>query len=132
MNTEWSLKELYTGIDAPEYEADIRKAEENVEKLSLFLKDVEGKDWLQKAEGLLELLEEVQDSLLKVLLYVELRQAVDTEDGDLMAQQNRLMRIYAKMTPLEAAAKKILTGIPHEETLTEQNHIENEKTKLLK
>lgn len=132
MNTEWSLKELYTGIDAPEYEADIRKAEENVEKLSLFLKDVEGKDWLQKAEGLLELLEEVQDSLLKVLLYVELRQAVDTEDGDLMAQQNRLMRIYAKMTPLEAAAKKILAGIPDVDTLAVQSDIVCENAFFLK
>lgn len=132
MNTEWSLKELYTGIDDPEYEADIRKAEENVEKLSLFLKDVEGKDWLQKAEGLLELLEEVQDSLLKVLLYVELRQAVDTEDGDLMAQQNRLMRIYAKMTPLEAAAKKILAGIPDVDTLAVQSDIVCENAFFLK
>lgn len=132
MNTEWSLKELYTGIDDPAYEADIRKAEEKVEELSLFFNNVDEKDWLQKAEGLLGLLEEAQASLLRVLIYVELRQAVDTEDGDLMAQQNRLMRIYAKMTPLEAAAKKILAGIPDVDALAVQSEIVRENAFFLK
>lgn len=132
MNTEWSLKELYTGIDDPAYEADIRKAEEKVEELSLFFNNVDEKDWLQKAEGLLGLLEEAQASLLRVLIYVELRQAVDTEDGDLMAQQNRLMRIYAKMTPLEAAAKKILAGIPDVDALAAQSEIVRENAFFLK
>lgn len=132
MNTEWSLKELYTGTDDPAYEADIKKAEEKIEELSSFLKNAEGKSWLEKAEGLLGLLEQAREALFKVLIYVELRQAVDTEDGDMMAQQNRLMRIYAKMTPLEAAAQKLLAEIPDVDALAAQSEIVRENAFFLK
>lgn len=132
MNTEWSLKELYTGIDDPAYEADIRKAEEKIEELSAFLKNAEGKSEMEKAEGLLGLLEDVRDAFFNVIIYVELRQAVNTEDGELMAQMNRLMRIYAKMSPLEAAAQKLLAEITDVEALAVESEIVRENAFFLK
>ncbi len=123
MNTEWSLKELYTGIDDPTYEADIENAEQKIEELAAFLKDAEDKSEREKAEGLLGLLEEIKSVLLKVIVYVELRQSVNTEDGELMAQMNRLMRIYARMTPLEAGAQKLLTGLSDVEALAKESEI---------
>lgn len=132
MNTEWSLKELYTGIDDPAYEADIRKAEKKIEELSAFLKNAEGKSEMEKAEGLLGLLEDVRDAFLKVIVYVELRQSVSTEDGELMAQMNRLMRIYAKMSPLEAAAQKLLAGISDVDALAGKSELVRENVFCLK
>ena len=132
MNTEWSLKEIYTGIDDPAYEDDIRKTEQKLMELSDFIKNAEGRSWLEKAEGLLGLLEETLDTLFKVMIYVELRQSVDTEDGDMMAQQNRLMRIYAKMSPLEAATQKILAEIPDVDALAAESEIVRENAFYLK
>lgn len=132
MNTEWSLKEIYTGIDDPAYEEDIRKTEQKLMELSDFIKNAEGRSWLEKAEGLLGLLEETLDTLFKVMIYVELRQSVDTEDGDMMAQQNRLMRIYAKMSPLEAATQKILAEIPDVDALAAESEIVRENAFYLK
>ncbi len=132
MNTEWSLKEIYTGIDDPAYEEDIRKTEQKLMELSDFIKNAEGRSWLEKAEGLLGLLEETLDTLFKVMIYVELRQSVDTEDGDMMAQQNRLMRIYAKMSPLEAATQKILAEIPDVNALAAESEIVRENAFYLK
>ena len=132
MNTEWSLKEIYTGIDDPAYEEDIRKTEQKLMELSDFIKNAEGRSWLEKAAGLLGLLEETLDTLFKVMIYVELRQSVDTEDGDMMAQQNRLMRIYAKMSPLEAATQKILAEIPDVDALAAESEIVRENAFYLK
>lgn len=132
MNTEWSLKELYTGIDDPAYEADVRMAEEKIEELSVFLKNAAGKSEMEKAEGLLGLLEEVQESFSKVIIYVELRQSVSTEDGELMAQMNRLMRIYAKMSPLEAAAQKLLAEISDVDALAGKSELVRENAFFLK
>lgn len=132
MNTEWSLKEIYTGIDDPAYEEDIRKTEQKLMELSDFIKNAEGRSWLEKVEGLLGLLEETLDTLFKVMIYVELRQSVDTEDGDMMAQQNRLMRIYAKMSPLEAATQKILAEIPDVDALAAESEIVRENAFYLK
>ena len=132
MNTEWSLDGIYTGIDDPAYEADIKKTEGKIEELSAFLKEAEGKNWMEKAEGVLGLLEEVSESFSKVIIYLELRQSVDTENGDIMAQHSRLMRIYAKMTPLEAAAKKLLAQIPDVDELAAKSEIVRQNAFYLK
>lgn len=132
MNTEWSLKEIYTGFDDLAYEADINKTEQRLEELSVFLKNTENKSWLEKAEGLLGLLEEVSETFFKLSSYVELRQSVDTKDGALMAQYSRLMRIDAKITPLEVAAQKILAEIPDVDQLAKESKIVCENAFYLK
>lgn len=132
MNTEWSLDEMYKGIDDPAYEADMKKAEQKVEELSKLLKQLEGKSWLQKTEELLGLLEEVKTTILNLALYLELRQSVNTEDGDIMAQHSRLMRIYAKSSSLEAAAQKALANIPDVDALAAESELVRENAFYLK
>lgn len=123
MQTEWSLKELYTGLDDPAYEKDCRAAEAKLEELAACLKGAAEKSDREKAEGLLVCLEDVLRVLMKPILYVELRQSVDSEDGELMAQMNRLMRIYAKLSPLEAASQKLLAEIADVDALAKESEI---------
>lgn len=123
MNTEWSLDEIYKGIDDPAYEADIQMAEQKIGELSALLNNLEDKSWNEKAEGLLGLLEELTALIYKTAVYLELRQSVNTEDGDIMAQHSRVMRIYAKLSPLEAAAQKVLAQIPDVDALAAESEI---------
>lgn len=123
MNTEWSLDEIYKGIDDPAYEADIQMAEQKIGELSTLLNNLEDKSWCDKAEGLLGLLEELTALIYKTAVYLELRQSVNTEDGDIMAQHSRVMRIYAKLSPLEAAAQKVLAEIPDVDALAAESEI---------
>lgn len=123
MNTEWSLDEIYKGIDDPAYEADIQMVEQKIEELSTLLNNLEDKSWRDKAEGLLRLLEELTALIYKTAVYLELRQSVNTEDGDIMAQHSRVMRIYAKLSPLEAAAQKVLAEIPDVDALAAESEI---------
>lgn len=123
MNTEWSLDEIYKGIDDPAYEADIQMAEQKIGELSTLLNNLEDKSWRDKAEGLLGLLEELTALIYKTAVYLELRQSVNTEDGDIMAQHSRVMRIYAKLSPLEAAAQKVLAEIPDVDALAAESEI---------
>lgn len=123
MNTEWNLDGLYKGIDDPAYEADIKALEQKVEELSSCLKTAEEKGWKEKAEGLLALMEESQRIFYQLMLYLDLRQSVNTEDGDIMAQSSRVMKLYAKMKPAEAAMNKILAEIPDVDALAEESEI---------
>lgn len=132
MNTEWSLEVLYKGIDDPAYEADIKKAEQKIEELASYLKEVKSKDWKEKAEGILTRLEELQFAVYKLAYYLELRQSVNTEDGDIMAQMSRIMRMMAGITPLEVAAKKVLAQIPDVDDLAAESEIVRENTFFLK
>lgn len=132
MKTEWCLDAIYTGIDDSTYEADIKAAEHKIEELSAFLKSAEEKNWREKAEGLLSHMEELHRLIYKVAVYLELRQSVNTEDGDIMAQHNRIMRVSAKATSLQAAAKKILAEIPDVDALAAESEIVRENTFYLK
>lgn len=132
MNTEWSLEVLYKGIDDPAYEADIKKAEQKIEEFASYLKEVENKEWKEKTEGILTRLEELQFAVYKLAYYLELRQSVNTEDGDIMAQMSRIMRMNAGITPLEVAAKKVLAQIPDVDALAAESEIVRENTFFLK
>lgn len=132
MNTEWSLDILYKGIDDPAYEADIKKAEQKIEELANYLKSVETLSWKEKTEGLLIRLEELQFAVYKLAYYLELRQSVNTEDGDIMAQMSRIMRMNAGITPLQVAAKKVLAQIPDVDALAAESEIVRENTFFLK
>lgn len=123
MNTEWSLDGIYKGLDDPAYEADIKMVEDKVEELAACLKQTEGKSWKEKAESLLLIMENIQSVFYKLTLYLELRQSVDTQDGEIMAQNNRLMKIYASLKPAEAAMDKLLAQIPDVDALAAESEI---------
>jgi len=113
MNTEWSLDELYTGLDDPAYEADIAKLQKALEKeKELVANTNQSAPSISEIEALLRNMEEIETLRNRVGLYVELRQSVNTEDGELMAQMNRLIRLMAQGEEASSARQKIFAAIP--------------------
>lgn len=123
MKTEWSLKELYTGVLDPAYEADFTALEKKIEELAQLVKKTVGMSEKELAEELLSTEEEITRIAFKLGSYLELRQAVNTEDGEAMAQLNRLQRILAGVSASEAAMKKLLAKLSDIEALSKDSEL---------
>lgn len=110
MNTEWNLDVLYKGFDDPSYEADIKKFKEESEKLKPL---ISREDWdedlrAEDIEEILICLEERKKLASKLFNYIEFRHATDTENGEIMAQSNRIRKLASEYSADEAATDKLL------------------------
>ncbi len=123
MNTEWSLDGIYKGLEDPAYEKDFAALCDAQREFAACLERAKEQDWKERAEGLLSCLEEISRLEMKLGSYIALRQSVNTEDGNLMAQMNRLMKLEAERKPTEAAMEKLLAGIPDVDALAEESEI---------
>ena len=132
MNTEWSLKELYTGPDDPSYEKDIARAGEKIKELEAFLKTVEKLSLKEVVERGLTLREEIETLLERPGCYLSLRQSVESENGDIAAQLNRIMRMTADVTPFDTALDKLLAQIPDVDALGEESELVRDYSFYLK
>lgn len=132
MKTEWNLTSLYKGLEDPAYEADIKKLETAVADFTKLVEEAKEKKAEACAEAILLKQEEITTLLMKLELYVSLRQSVDSEDGEIMAQLNRLMRIYSGVMATEAAAQKILAKIEDVDALAKTSEVIDAYTFSLK
>lgn len=132
MNTEWSLDILYKGLDDPAYEADIKTMTEKMERVKELVKKASDMAEKDMAEQLLTEMEQFMEITVKLTNYVFLGQAADTENGELMAQVNRLSKLLAQYMPVESAAKKCLAKIENIEQLAEESEVVKAYTFLLK
>lgn len=123
MNTEWSLKELYTGMDDPAYEADFAALEKKLDELADLVKTAASMELKERVEALLSTQEQALEYIYDLMLYLNLSQSVNTEDGNIMAQCSRLDKLMAKLAPLESAANKILAEIPDVKVLAEESEL---------
>lgn len=123
MKTEWNLEVLYKGLDDPAYEADMKKYEETQKEFAALFEEVKNQKPEEVAETLLLKEEELTMLLGKLSTYLSLRQSVETENGDLMAQMNRLVRIYNTGMESELAADKFIAKIQDVDALAKENEI---------
>lgn len=132
MRTEWSLEEIYKGFEDPAYEADIQAVKEAVEETADLIRALENAGEREKTKKLLQQQEKVTELLNRLLQYVSLRQSVDTQNGEIMAQLNRLQKIAAEYTPLETAIWKQLARIERLDELVKESKWIREYSFLLK
>lgn len=111
MNTEWSLEEFYSGFDDAAYEADVSALEGEIEHLGTLVRAKDGAPEADDAERLLLSLEHITELDAKLFGYLSMRQSVNTEDGDVMAQISRIQRIMSKEAAADAAAQKRLARL---------------------
>ncbi len=130
MKTEWALEPIYKGLADPQYEADMQAVEKLIADFAEAVK-AEGTAE-EKTEKLLLLEEELNLKVGKLGLYLGLRQSVNTEDGEIIAQDARLMKMYSKAAPYAAAADKIFAQIEDIDALAEKSEVIKEYTFLLK
>ena len=76
MNYEWSLKELYQGLEDPAYEADVKKLEAAVENFAKLVTEAKGKAAEESADAILIQEEEIMQLMYKLEGYLSLRQSV--------------------------------------------------------
>lgn len=131
MNSEWSLKELYEGLDDPKYEKDMAALEEKIASFAELLKNPPA-DELKMVEAVLTAEEEITELVTLLGNFIGFSQSVDTENGALMAQMNRLMKILSRMAPCEAQADKMLAKVSDVNALSLKSEIVKEYSFLLK
>jgi len=132
MNYEWSLEALYKGLDDPAYEADVKRLEEAVADFATLVEAAKEKKAEECVEAILIKEEEITDLVMKLEGYLSLRQSVESENGDVMAQDNRIMRIYSGVMATEAAAQKILAKIEDVDALAKESEVIAAYTFMLK
>jgi len=123
MKTEWSLEEIYKGLEDSAYEADVKAARETVEETKALIGELETAGEKEMAERVLLQQEKAAKLLERLFQYVSLRQSVDTGNGDLMAQLGRLQKIYADYTPLETALNRKLAQIEDIDRLAQESEL---------
>ena len=130
MKTEWALDPIYKGLEDPAYEADMQAVEKLIAE---FAKAVKGAGKAEEcAENLLLLEEELVLKISRLGLYLSLRQSVEAENGEVMAQDSRLMKMYSQLMPFTAAADKIFAKIEDIDGLAKKSEVVKEYTFLLK
>ena len=132
MNTEWSLKEIYNGFDDPKYEADLKKLEAAMKKEKELVAQEGTKDLKSLVEELIVANEEVAELVFNLDTYISLTQSVDTENGEAMAQQGRLMKLWSEGSATQAAAQKIYAKIPDVDAMAKESDLIREYTFMLK
>ena len=132
MNTEWSLKEFYTGLDDPTYEADIARVEDKIKEVTDFIEKADGLSLKDLVESGLTLREEIVSLLEKLEFYLSMRQSVESGNGDIVAQENRIMKLIADLTPYDTALDKLLAKIPDVDALGEESELVREYNFYLK
>ena len=132
MNTEWSLKEIYNGFDDPKYEADFKKLETAMKKEKELVAQEGTKDLKSLVEELIVANEEVAELVFNLDTYISLTQSVDTENGEAMAQQGRLMKLWSEGSATQAAAQKIYAKIPDVDAMAKESDLIREYTFMLK
>ena len=121
MNDTWDLDILYKGFSDPAYEADIAECIAEQKHFKEILDASEGADTLTCTEAILASMEKGQNLLNRLFNYASLRQSVATDDGEVMAQNARLMRMYSETAGDMARATKYLGRIENAEELAEKS-----------
>lgn len=132
MNTEWSLKEIYKGFDDAAYEADFARMEAAMEEEKELIKKADSMELKTVVEQLIQAEEEIVKYLYKLNAFIQLTQSVDTENGEAMAQQSRLMKLWSKGTAAQAGAQKIYAKIPDVDAMAAESKIIREYSFMLK
>ncbi len=108
MKSEWNLEVMYKGLDDPAYAADVKKLEEAAAALHEVVEKAPEMNEKDRVEAILTAQENMLSLSEKVGLYVGLRQSVEAENGQLMAEMNKLMMIQAGAAADDTAAKQLL------------------------
>ena len=132
MNTEWSLNEIYKGFDDPSYEADFGKLEDAMKKEKELVKKADTMELKSAVEQLIAVEEEIAKHIGNLSVYIGLVQAADTENGEAMAQQNRLMKLWSEGSATQAAAQKIYARIPDIDAMAKESDLIREYSFMLK
>ncbi len=132
MNTEWNLDIFYKGLDDPSYEEDMNALQESNASLHALVEKAYELSEKERAEQILLSLEKNRTLYFRLGSYLSLRQSTDSADGDIMAQLNRLMKIYSDGAADSTACSRILGELSDVDALAKESALIREYLFFLK
>lgn len=123
MKTEWNLDIIYKGLDDPAYEADVKAFEEAGVKMRELVAKAPSLPEQERIESILCCMEDYTQLFFRLSLYQELCLSINTEDGAMMAQQNRLMKIYSESAADTTAAQRIIGSVEDVDALAAKSDL---------
>ena len=123
MKTEWNLDILYKGFQDEQYLSDKRTLAECVQAFSELAGKAAEPLTAESAEELLVQEEKIETLLENLFNYASLRQSVNTEDGEAMAELAGLNRLYSEAAGSFAAVEKLFGTVEDPDALADGSKV---------
>lgn len=111
MNSEWSLKELYSGYEDPVFLADLKQLEELVEAYNAKALQLDKADPARGIHNQLLVWEEITKFSYKLYSYCSLSESVNSADKQASAYIEKITKILNEMTRAETAFENFVASI---------------------
>ena len=131
MNERWDLTPIYTGLEAPEFAADLEKLDETVKSLEAFAKKLPRQDHKAALLEALDLEEQLVKLVNKLAGYASLEQSADTRNSAAMSAMGRVIALDAASAAPLAAIKEWIGSLEDLDALTEQDPVLKDYAYLL-
>ena len=119
MNGQWNLEVLYKGFDDPAYIADFEKMQQLLAEFAAFADGIENRDPAQALHESVARQEALEESIMKMASYANLRQSANTRDPEAGSQMGRIMAAYSAVAAPMAKVKKWTSELPNLSELVE-------------
>lgn len=120
MNETWSLDELYTGFDTPEYKRDFEALREKCAAFNAFAATLSERTDLENVKGYLERSEDLQICAERLGIYANLRQAVNTDDTEAMSEEGKIYALLDETAASEASICAYIAALPELDSFAEE------------
>lgn len=130
MNDKWDLSPIYTGFDAPEFEADLARLQKTIGEFTEFTAALEQAEPLEGLRRGIALKEELTELVNKLAEYTSLRQSTDSRDTAAGSQMGRIMGVYSAAAAPDAAFRGWAAGLPNLQELVQSDGLLREYTFL--
>lgn len=131
MNERWDLTPIYTGLEAPEFAADLEKLDETVKSLEAFAKKLPRQDHKAALPEALDLEEQLVKLVNKLAGYASLEQSADTRNSAAMSAMGRVIALDAASAAPLAAIKEWIGSLEDLDALAEQDPVLKDYAYLL-
>ncbi|MBP5198233.1 MAG: M3 family oligoendopeptidase [Lachnospiraceae bacterium] len=111
MKTNWNLDVIYKGLDDPKYKADFEAFKRKQLEFKEYVENSENEEKGKRVKTIIFMEEEITKLLIDMLYFVELKGSVDTTDGDIMAEESRLMSLYSEGVATDVKAEKFIGSV---------------------
>lgn len=121
MKAEWSLTPLYEGCSDENFQQDFARVDESILEFTEFVTLMREKDEATNLMKAIELLEECQERLDKLTIFLSLKQATDTTDMEIASYLGRVNEKKSDMIKAMTKLKKYVASINNLNVVIQQN-----------